>query len=364
MRLGLGIGLDIANKVGGEAAVAPANTVAPAISGTAVVGQVLTTTTGTWTGTAPITYSYQWKRGATNIGTNASTYTLVQADAGNTSNITCVVTATNAVGSADATSNTVAQILDADLNTFLTAAAITDSTIKSAENSFFIARKNIAALNTAIASYHLVTDTATNTDRLNQFKYNAYNPVNADANKRLTYGGTLTANTTGLQGSANGYANTFINTSTNFSTTDFTVLFVVRTTGSLNAIDFGVVDSGASGLYIAVKYTDNNTYSSAFGSSVNSGNVNSGATAIYSFKRSGTSVTLKRNNVTIFTRTDSGTTKVNNPIYLLCRNFNGTGQTYSAREYSFFEFINGALTAQQETDFYNALAAREAALGR
>jgi hypothetical protein len=362
--IGLGIRTNKINIGGGAAATPPSNSVAPAVSGTAVVGQVLTTTDGTWAGTAPITYSYQWKRGATNIGTNANTYTLVQADAGNTSNITCVVTATNAAGSANATSNTVAQILDADANTFFTAIALTDSTIKAAENNFFISRKNISVLTNALGSYHLVTDKSTNTDRLGQFKYNAYSPVDADANKRLVYGGTVTANTTGLQGSANGYANTFINTSTNFSTTDFTVLFVVRTTGSLNAIDFGVVDSGASGLYIAVKYNDNNTYSSAFGSSVNSGNVNSGATAIYSFKRSSNTVTLKRNNVTLFTRTEAGSTKVNNPIFLFCRNFNNIGQSYSSREYSFFEFINGALTAQQETDFYNALSTRETALSR
>ena len=138
MRLGLGIGLDIARKIG-EAAVAPSNTVAPAISGTAVVGQVLTTTTGTWTGSPAPTYSYQWKRGATNIGTNSSTYTLVQADAGNTSNITCVVTATNTAGSANATSNTVAQILDANANTYLVNSTNDgNATFKSAINQFAI----------------------------------------------------------------------------------------------------------------------------------------------------------------------------------------------------------------------------------
>jgi hypothetical protein len=243
--------------------------------------------------------------------------------------------------------------------------ALTDSTIISAENNFFISRKNISALTNALASYHMVTDKSTNTDRLNQFKYNAYSPVNADANKRLTYGGTLTANTTGLQGSANGYANTFVNTSTDFSTTDFTVLFIIETSGGgLNAIEFGVVDSGAAGLYLAAKFSDNNTYSSAFGNSSSSGNLTTNTQAIYSFKRSGSTVTLKRNNVTLFTRTEVGSTKVNNPIFLLCRNFNNTGQSFSSREYSFFEFINGALTAQQETDFYNALITREIALGR
>jgi hypothetical protein len=81
---------------------APVNTVAPVVSGTAVVGQVLTTTDGTWSN-SPSSFSYQWKRGVTNVGTNATTYTLVAADAGQS--ITCVVTGTNAAGSNNATSN-------------------------------------------------------------------------------------------------------------------------------------------------------------------------------------------------------------------------------------------------------------------
>jgi len=86
----------------GASATAPVNTVAPNVTGNYYVGDVLTTTDGTWSG-SPTSYFYQWKRGATNIGTNANTYTLVSADAG--TNITCVVTATNATGSTPATSN-------------------------------------------------------------------------------------------------------------------------------------------------------------------------------------------------------------------------------------------------------------------
>jgi len=91
--------------------VAPANSVLPAISGTTTVGQTLTVTNGTWAG-APgqptFTFAYQWKRGATNVGTNANAYTLVSADAGST--MTCVVTATNTIGSTPATSAATATI--------------------------------------------------------------------------------------------------------------------------------------------------------------------------------------------------------------------------------------------------------------
>ena len=90
----------------GTTATAPVNTVLPVVSGTNFyVADVLTTTDGTWSG-SPTSFSYQWKREVTNIGTNANTYTLVSADAN--TNITCVVTATNATGSTPATSNVVA----------------------------------------------------------------------------------------------------------------------------------------------------------------------------------------------------------------------------------------------------------------
>jgi PKD repeat protein len=44
------------------AAIAPANTVPPVVTGSAVVGATLTANTGTWTGTTPITHATQWQR--------------------------------------------------------------------------------------------------------------------------------------------------------------------------------------------------------------------------------------------------------------------------------------------------------------
>jgi hypothetical protein len=89
---------------GGTYSSAPANTVAPVVSGTATVGQTLSSTTGTWTGAPTPTFTYQWQRAGSNIGSaTSSTYTLVNADAGST--IRCVVTATNVVAAVSANSN-------------------------------------------------------------------------------------------------------------------------------------------------------------------------------------------------------------------------------------------------------------------
>jgi len=85
--------------------VAPVNTVAPAVSGSSGLGDVLTTTNGTWTGyPASFSYAYQWRRNGSNIGgATASSYTIVAGDSA--ASITCLVTATNAQGSTAQASN-------------------------------------------------------------------------------------------------------------------------------------------------------------------------------------------------------------------------------------------------------------------
>jgi hypothetical protein len=106
------------NSIGPITSGVPVNTVAPIISGTPLEGETLTCGTGTWTGSAPIVYTYQWERDGVAIGgETAATYDLVEADA--TNDITCVVTATNAGGSDDAESNIIvpAALPDAPVNT-------------------------------------------------------------------------------------------------------------------------------------------------------------------------------------------------------------------------------------------------------
>lgn len=82
---------------------APVRTANNVVSGNDTVGSVLTSTTGSFDGTATITYGYQWQRESVDIPlATASTYTLVSADADK--NIRCIVTATNAYGSDTGTS--------------------------------------------------------------------------------------------------------------------------------------------------------------------------------------------------------------------------------------------------------------------
>ena len=88
------------------AATLPSNTAPPTISGTAQDGDTLTATHGTWSGTAPISYSYRWSDGKTGKTNNLSA-----ADIGQ--NISVTVTASNSAGKASATSGTVGPVIPA-----------------------------------------------------------------------------------------------------------------------------------------------------------------------------------------------------------------------------------------------------------
>jgi hypothetical protein len=88
-----------------DSPAAPANTAGPTVTGTVALGQTLTASTGTWNN-SPYAYAYVWDRCNPTCsaisGATTSTYTLGAADAGTT--IEVQVTATNAGGSAAATS--------------------------------------------------------------------------------------------------------------------------------------------------------------------------------------------------------------------------------------------------------------------
>jgi hypothetical protein len=91
------------------ATTAPRNTVRPTITGTARQGETLTADPGMWSGTQPITFTYQWRRCDTGgascsniVGATSKTYTLTSADVGN--RVRVRLRAANSAGSSTALS--------------------------------------------------------------------------------------------------------------------------------------------------------------------------------------------------------------------------------------------------------------------
>jgi hypothetical protein len=112
MRRGLITALLVLLVGAGTAAAAtspPRNTVRPTISGTARQGELLTADPGSWSGSQPMTFTFQWRRCESNgascaniIGATSKTYTVSSADVGN--GLRVRVRATNSVRSATAIS--------------------------------------------------------------------------------------------------------------------------------------------------------------------------------------------------------------------------------------------------------------------
>jgi hypothetical protein len=112
-------GLLLASSATGRSQTKPSNQQEPAITSkiAVVVGATLTASRGSWEGTPPVTYSYQWLRcndnavSCANIANaNATTYTIVNADRSHT--LRFQVTAKNSDGSETALSNATGTVAD------------------------------------------------------------------------------------------------------------------------------------------------------------------------------------------------------------------------------------------------------------
>jgi hypothetical protein len=103
------IAVGTAAAVGTRSAVAPSNNSLPTIGGSATTGSTLTANPGTWNGSTPVSFQYQWRicdgsgNGCHDIsGATSQTYVLKADDAGNT--VRVAVIASNSDGSGNATS--------------------------------------------------------------------------------------------------------------------------------------------------------------------------------------------------------------------------------------------------------------------
>jgi hypothetical protein len=211
-----------------SAVITPANTAVPTISGTTTFGETLTSTTGTWSN-SPTSYTYQWSRSATSGGSYTSiptainsTYRLEAADVGQYLKVT--VTATNASGSASATSAATAQITKAtptfsawsnvtktfgDANYTVTAPTVTGSI----PGSFSYSSSNTGVISISSSIFTVagggsttITATFTPTDTVNYNSATTTNTVTVNkapqtaitiTTTTATYGSTLTLASTG-----------------------------------------------------------------------------------------------------------------------------------------------------------------------
>lgn len=88
---------------------APAATTAPTITGSAIAGQILRCTSGSWSGDGPLAFTYRWlSDGVAIAGAVNSEYAVLPRDGGH--RLSCLVTATGPGGSSSLASNTLTAV--------------------------------------------------------------------------------------------------------------------------------------------------------------------------------------------------------------------------------------------------------------
>jgi len=230
----------------------------------------------------------------------------------------------------------VAPALDPDAEAFLLAAGITDATITSAIDNLVLSLKadNIWANMKAI--YPVVGGTAST------HKFNLKDPRDLDAAFRLTFVGSPTHSSNGVQGNGTSqYAIPHINPQTVFDQNDLSGFYYVRSAASVNDYAFGV-ESNTSRFSIfqsttAIFFAANNV-------TQDSTALNQAGFGGVSRVASGSYIGAKNASITTFTRNSDA--EINDQLFLMARNRPGFGSFFSPRQFSAFYFGTGLTTTE------------------
>jgi hypothetical protein len=349
------------NTITAQAFNAPANTIAPVISGTIQENQVITCSTGTWTGYAPITYTYQWKKNNVNIvGATSSSYTVVSGDVGQS--IKCTVTATNIVGANSTDSNVVVPIsaLDPNALAFITTAGITNPTQQAAINTLVTDLKANNLWTKMKALYPMVGGTASS------HSYNLKNP----AQFQITWSGGITHSSNGvLPNGTNGFGNTNFNPSLNLTTSSAHQSFYFRTNRPISKnSEYGCSGSGSS-KFALYPYTWSTGWISDIFDSTTSRIISSAGNStgyVIGTRSSSSSHKLFRNNTQIASTSNSTTGNIPNANYILFSSVNESNiiNGYYDDNQIAFGSLGDGLTDAESSTLYTIIQAFQTTLGR
>ena len=246
---------------------------------------------------------------------------------------------------------------DADAQAFITAAAITDATQKSAIDTLVKGMKADGTWTKMKAIYPFVGGTATT------HKYNLKDPRDLDAAFRLVFNGGWTHSSNGATpNGTNGYADTKFNQSTNFSATTRHMSYYNRT-NTAKGYDMGCQLS-VNDTMLASRYTGTLSAYTSFGTSV--GGYTLAATAAATGLIQGSNIAsderLYKNGTSIATKVRL-ISNVNLPIFLGAANFNSVAIEYTDHQCA-FSSIGDGLTNTEAANLYTRVQAFQNSLNR
>jgi hypothetical protein len=259
--------------------------------------------------------------------------------------------------SGSTTTTTTALSYDGDAQAFITAAALTDTTQKTAVNDLVLDLKAAGIWTKMKALYPMVGGTATT------HKFNLKDPRDLDAAYRLVFNGGGAHSSTGYQpNGTTAYANTFLVQSSALLQNDYSFSIYSRTNKTGNSgIITGVVQP-AGYTYLYLKNSVNNMILNMNGLSEYAVSNTDSRGFYQSIRSSSTIIKLLKNN-TINSSSITSTINHTIPFFLGARNQDGTASTYDICEISFSSYGYG-LTDLESNLFYQIVEKYQYALGR
>lgn len=265
-----------------------------------------------------------------------------------------------------------APVSDPDAQAFLTAAAITNPTIRTAVNQLVIDLKAYGIWTKMKAIYPFVGGTAST------HKFNLKNPLDTDAAFRLTFFGGWVHSTTGAKpNGTNAYAETYFVPSIQLTTNFGSAHYYSRTgtaeptVGDVNGIVIGARATGANDTFaLTIKTNPSNFTQFFFSASGTTTNqfarfIDTLGTGFYSGALSVTGSKIYRNGVNSTSTNLSFTRNTPNvSLYIGAINNKNTGPTDLTAKESALAAIGDSLTDTENANYNLAVTAFETTLGR
>ena len=326
----------------------PINVVAPAISGTALVGNTLTSTTGTWTSdTGVIGYLYQWTRDGVNIsGATNSTYTLVNADLNKS--IICKVAATDTDGTSAYVNSNSLVVYDSDYKAILDYATTLGYTLPSVlqrlKQSVLLSSLKTAGVWSKLDTFaNFATDGSTQFALIDWKRLTQYTAVLNPAfttNEGFTGNGTSSYIDTNFNPATSGGSNYSLNNASRYI-----YMYMASGTSALDGV------STASLNNMARTSTSNHRINSSVGLTGGTFDFNAtrGMKSIH--RTSSTNVTLFNDNTASTPQRTASSTSLRSENQFILRSGNTVG-SYGAHEVSMYAM--GANLVSENAAFVNA----------
>ena len=274
----------------------------------------------------------------------------------------------NGRGSVGIRKSTVISQIDPDVQAFITAANITDTTQKSAITILVSSLKSYGVWTKMKAIYPFVGGTPSS------HKFNLKDPRDDNGAYRLTFGVGLTHSQNGINPNGSGYANTYLNASSVLTTANNHISFYSRTNPTpINSVEMGASDTfgyyspnmrirldGFYGYTNTLMYTSGNINNYAYTLSTNT---DARGHFIGNILSTTNRKTYKNGNVSGVNTSNISQSLYNGFIYIGALNVNNSPAAYTNRECAFASIGDG-LTDTEASNFYTAVQAYQTSLSR